>query len=199
MFTYPTKILETLNVDVLKALARKMDLPKSLTRKADLIEEMARKVENDLQGVLNYMPNAELLLLAEAAFHNGRINPSVFSSKYGIPAPLPNPWMRSDQAVLTALMFQRNTLNIYEVPKELIKALLDFPALVAGAAEALEPHRLASYLLETARLVHLWYHKHHVLNEPPEITAARLVLARASRIVIRNGLMILGISAPDRM
>jgi len=125
MSTYPTKILEDLNVDVLKVLARKMGLPKSLTRKGDLVEAMARKVENDLQGVLNYMPNAELLLLAEAAFHNGRINPSVFSSKYGIPAPLPNPWMRSDQAVLTALMFQRNTLNIYEVPKELIKALRD--------------------------------------------------------------------------
>jgi arginyl-tRNA synthetase len=83
--------------------------------------------------------------------------------------------------------------------QELIKALLDFPAVVRGAAEALEPHRVASYLLETSRLVHLWYHKHHVLNEPPEITRARLVLARASRIVIRNGLTILGISAPDRM
>ncbi|HEU4564800.1 MAG TPA: arginine--tRNA ligase [Gemmatimonadaceae bacterium] len=83
--------------------------------------------------------------------------------------------------------------------QELIKALLDFPALVAGAAEALEPHRVASYLLETARLVHLWYHKHHVLNEPDEITRARLVLARAARVVLRNGLAILGISAPDRM
>ena len=83
--------------------------------------------------------------------------------------------------------------------QELIKALLDFPSVVAGAAESLEPHRVASYLLETSRLAHLWYHKHHVLNEPPEITRARLVLARASRTVIRNGLAILGISAPDRM
>ena len=48
--------------------------------------------------------------------------------------------------------------------QELIKALLDFPALVAGAAEALEPHRVATYLLETAGLAHLWYHKHHVLE-----------------------------------
>jgi arginyl-tRNA synthetase len=83
--------------------------------------------------------------------------------------------------------------------QELIKALLDFPSLVSTAASALEPHRLASYLLETAQLVHLWYHKHHVLNEPPEITRARLVLARASRIVLHNGLTILGISAPERM
>jgi arginyl-tRNA synthetase len=83
--------------------------------------------------------------------------------------------------------------------QELIKKLLDFPAEVADAAAALEPHRIASYLLEAARLVHLWYHKHHVLNEPDEITRARLVLARAARVVLRNGLTILGISAPDRM
>ena len=83
--------------------------------------------------------------------------------------------------------------------QELVKALLDFPALVAGAAEALEPHRIASYLLETARKIHLWYHKAHVLNEPEEITRARLLLARASMIVLKNGLTILGITAPERM
>ncbi|HXY30960.1 MAG TPA: arginine--tRNA ligase [Gemmatimonadaceae bacterium] len=83
--------------------------------------------------------------------------------------------------------------------QELIKALLDFPLLLAGAAEALEPHRVAGYLLETARLAHLWYHKHHVLNEPERVTRARLLLARASQIVIRNGLTVLGITAPERM
>ena len=83
--------------------------------------------------------------------------------------------------------------------QELIKRLLDFPALVAGAAEALEPHRVASYLHETASLTHLWYHKHHVLNEPAPIMNARLVLARAAQIVLRNGLALLGITAPERM
>jgi arginyl-tRNA synthetase len=83
--------------------------------------------------------------------------------------------------------------------KELVKALLDFPALVAGAADALEPHRIANYLLETARLAHLWYHKHHVLEQPEEITRARLVLARSAQIVLRNGLRILGVTAPERM
>jgi arginyl-tRNA synthetase len=83
--------------------------------------------------------------------------------------------------------------------QELVKALLDFPALVAGAADALEPHRVASYLLETARKIHLWYHKAHVLNEPDEITRARLLLARSAMIVLKNGLSILGITAPERM
>ena len=81
----------------------------------------------------------------------------------------------------------------------LVKALLDFPALVAGAAEALEPHRVATWLLDTARLVHTWYHKHHVLGEPEPIMRARLVLARSAQVGLRNGLAILGISAPERM
>ena len=83
--------------------------------------------------------------------------------------------------------------------QELMKALLDFPALVAGAAQALEPHRVASYLHDTAQMIHLWYHKAHVLNEPEPIMNARLLLARASMIVLRNALTILGISAPERM
>jgi arginyl-tRNA synthetase len=82
---------------------------------------------------------------------------------------------------------------------ELMKALMDFPAIVANAAEALEPHRVATYLHDTAGRIHHWYHKAHVLNEPAEIMKARLLLARASQIVLRNGLTLLGVSAPDRM
>ena len=83
--------------------------------------------------------------------------------------------------------------------RELIKALADFPSLVLGAARAMEPHRVTQYLLDTARLVHTWYHAHHVLGEPEPVRSARLVLARASQIVLANGLAILGITAPERM
>ncbi len=83
--------------------------------------------------------------------------------------------------------------------QELIKQLLDFPAIVRGAAESLEPHRLAAWLLETARAAHTWYHKHHVLGEPEAITRARLVLARATQLGLAAGLRILGLSAPERM
>jgi arginyl-tRNA synthetase len=80
-----------------------------------------------------------------------------------------------------------------------MKALLDYPSIVAGAATALEPHRIAGYLHDTAGKVHLWYHKSHVLNEPEPLMRARLVLARASQSVLRNGLALLGITAPTRM
>jgi len=83
--------------------------------------------------------------------------------------------------------------------RELVKSLLDWPNLVAASADALEPHRVASWLLETARQVHTWYHKHHVLGEPPEIMQARLALAKAVRITLANGLGLLGIAAPERM
>jgi arginyl-tRNA synthetase len=92
-------------------------------------------------------------------------------------------------------------LSVLALPEEqeLIKALLDYPALVAGASQALEPHRVAAYLHDTASKVHLWYHKAHVLNEPEPIQRARLVLTRASQLVLRNGLELLGIGAPERM
>ena len=91
--------------------------------------------------------------------------------------------------------------DVLTEPEEqhLIKALVEFPALVESAAETLEPHRIANYLLETARLAHLWYHKHHVLEQAEDVTRARLALARGAQIVLRNGLRILGVTAPERM
>jgi arginyl-tRNA synthetase len=83
--------------------------------------------------------------------------------------------------------------------RELIKALADFPAIVLGAAQTMEPHRVTQYLHDTARLVHTWYHVHRVLDEPEPVRSARLVLARASQIVLANGLGLLGITAPERM
>jgi len=92
-------------------------------------------------------------------------------------------------------------LGVLAEPEEqaLIGLLLEYPDIVSGAVGALEPHRVAGFLHETARLTHTWYHKHHVLNEPEAVTRARLVLARAARAVLRNGLALLGVTAPDRM
>jgi len=103
-----------------------------------------------------------------------------------------------DQASITGAGVDLSVLAEPE-ERELIKALADFPAMLSGAAIALEPHRLANWLEKTAALVHTWYHKHHVLNEPPAIMQARLVLASATRVVLRNALAVLGLSAPERM
>jgi arginyl-tRNA synthetase len=82
---------------------------------------------------------------------------------------------------------------------ELLKQLLKFPEVVAGAARAREPHRITGYLEDLARAAHYWYHHCRVLGEAPATERARLVLARAARQVLRNALSLLGLSAPDRM
>ena len=82
---------------------------------------------------------------------------------------------------------------------ELLKLLARFPEVVSRAVEALEPQRITGYLEELARAAHLWYHKCRVLGERPDVERARLALARAARIVLANALVLLGLSAPDRM
>ena len=90
-------------------------------------------------------------------------------------------------------------LSVLTQPEELelLKEMAEFPSIVAGAATALEPHRITGYLEGLARIAHGWYHKYRVLGEPEE--AARLVLARAVKQVLANGLTLLGINAPERM
>ena len=99
----------------------------------------------------------------------------------------------------TSVRAEGTDLSVLTQPEEadLIKALADFPAMVAGAAAAREPHRITGYLEGLARLAHAWYHKYRVLGEPQE--SARLVLARAVQQVLANGLSLLGIRAPERM
>lgn len=82
---------------------------------------------------------------------------------------------------------------------ELLKKLAAFPEAVAKAAREREPHRITVYLDELAGVVHGWYHHTRTVGEAPDVERARLLLARAARIVLANGLTLLGISAPDRM
>lgn len=86
-------------------------------------------------------------------------------------------------------------------PEELslTKTLLDFPEITESCAATNEPHRLADYLHRMAGEFHLFYHKHTVLSGNLPLTAARLGLCEATRIVLRNGLTILGIQAPQQM
>ena len=108
---------------------------------------------------------------------------------------------RSGNIDATTILGADVNLGVLNHPaeQELIKMLLDFPRVVQQSADTLEPHRVATWLLETAGAAHTWYHKHHVLDEPDDITRARLVLARATQLGLAAGLRILGLSAPERM
>jgi arginyl-tRNA synthetase len=84
---------------------------------------------------------------------------------------------------------------------ELLKKLVTFPDVVEKAAREHEPHRITVFLHELATVVHGWYHHTRVVGAPegPATEQARLLLARAARIVLANALGLLGVSAPDRM
>ncbi|MDH3222647.1 MAG: arginine--tRNA ligase [Gemmatimonadota bacterium] len=91
--------------------------------------------------------------------------------------------------------------------RELLNQLAEFPELVERAARDRSPHVVCDYLEKTAGMVNSWYHGGNpsrnpelaVLVEDPGLRAARLALADGVRIVLRNGLGLLGVSAPERM
>jgi arginyl-tRNA synthetase len=81
----------------------------------------------------------------------------------------------------------------------LMKVLLAFPDVIAGAAKDREPHRLTGYLRDVAQAFHLFYHHCRVITPDEALTATRLALTHAARIVLANGLGLMNIDAPERM
>ncbi len=94
-------------------------------------------------------------------------------------------------------------LLTHEKEGELLRALAEFPRVVRAAAELREPHRVARYLEELAGTYHRFYDSCRVLPRGDEETQplhrARLMLVDATRVVLANGLYLLGVSAPERM
>ena len=93
----------------------------------------------------------------------------------------------------------------HEREGDLLRALGEFPRVVAAAAELRAPHRVARYLEELAGTYHRFYDVCRVLpseqedSPGPDLVHARLALCEATRIVLQNGLGLIGVSAPDRM
>jgi arginyl-tRNA synthetase len=82
----------------------------------------------------------------------------------------------------------------------LIKALARYPEAVETAGTLMEPHRITYYLMTLAAAFHTYYNRHRVLCvDDLKLTRARLYLISAVQKVIRNGLALLGVSAPDSM
>ncbi len=91
----------------------------------------------------------------------------------------------------------------HQSESELLAKLSELPRVVAQAAEFREPHRVARYLEEVAGSYHRWYDNCRVTplsgGEVEPIHRTRLWLNNAAGIVLRNGLKLLGVSAPERM
>jgi len=81
----------------------------------------------------------------------------------------------------------------------LLTELSRYPEVVDAAANSLEPHLIAQYLRELAGALHSYYHEHKWIVDDADLRNARITLAVATRQVIRNGLDLLGLSAPEKM
>jgi arginyl-tRNA synthetase len=82
---------------------------------------------------------------------------------------------------------------------ELMKRLSQYPEVVRNAAKRLEPHMIANYLRELAAEYHTYYNAHKTLVDDADVRNARLALSSAVRQVVKNGLDLLGVSAPEQM
>ncbi|SMO63953.1 arginine--tRNA ligase [Gracilimonas mengyeensis] len=92
-------------------------------------------------------------------------------------------------------------LSVLTHPSEitLIKTMLKFPENVANAARLREPHHVINFLEELASAFTSFYHDCRILGEDEKLAQARMELAKAVAQVLRNGLGILGITAPEQM
>ena len=81
----------------------------------------------------------------------------------------------------------------------LVKQLGQFPERVEAAAIRREPHLVVNYMRELAHLFHSWYNAHQFIVDDAELRDARLDLASAVGQVLRNGLKLMGVSAPEKM
>ena len=87
----------------------------------------------------------------------------------------------------------------HESEIDLLKQLELFPNIVLSAKDLLEPQVIANYLQETAAKFHKYYANCRIITENEDLTLSRIALASATKIVLSNGLKILGIKAPEKM
>jgi arginyl-tRNA synthetase len=81
----------------------------------------------------------------------------------------------------------------------LLRKLADYPPMLAAAAASLAPHEVTFYLRELAASFHSYYAAERFLVDDPALARARLALLAATRQVLKNGLAVLGVDAPERM
>jgi arginyl-tRNA synthetase len=129
----------------------------------------------------------------------------VFYVQYGH-ARLSSIFARASEAGVPLPDFDLAAVRTLTTPAEqdLIRRIASFPDLLAGAALAYEPHRVAFFLQETIAAFHSYYTQGkkpelRVIGSDPLTTRGRLFLCRALQQVLANGLAVLGVSAPERM
>jgi len=168
----------------------------------EVVEEVGRDAARFI--FLTRRPDAQLDFDLELAKRQTLDNP-VFYVQYGH-ARIASILRKAAEAGHSAPRFDLEAVGELKLAEELdlVRRIVAFPELLAGAALAYEPHRVAFYLQETIAAFHAYYtlgqrSGERVIGADPKKTAGRLYLMKALKQVLANGLAVLGVSAPERM
>ena len=177
------------------------EIVKMSTRKANFItlDELKDELSSDIIRYFFIMrgANSHLDFDLDLAKDESEKNP-VYYLQYAN-ARISNLLKRYDKEIST------NSKIDYSLLKEkdeiaLVKLLSEFPIKMEDVSHSLEPRKIATYLEEVAAAYHKFYGNHKVINpQNTHLSSARKKLCEATKIILTNGLSILGISAPERM
>lgn len=174
---------------------------KMSTRKANYVtlDELMDEVGEDVTRFFFLMrsPNTHLEFDLDLAKEASDKNP-VFYLQYAH-ARICSILRKAEEVGFTFQEDADLTLLQHEAEIALVKELLVFPEVLQRAAESKEPQQVSNYLRDVAVAFTQFYGNCRIVGEEPSLATARRALAEATRIVLHNGLTVLGISAPDRM
>ncbi len=178
----------------------------SYTTLAGLVEEVGTDVARYF--FLMRRPEAHLTFDLELALDQSDRNP-VYKVQYAHARLCRIQWQAGRQFGDAADAAAAADPSLLRTPleREVINQLAEFPGFVRRATAARAPHLICDYLERTAGLVNSWYQAGHPLRDPrqralvtdDDLRAARLAMVGAARIVLANGLSLLGLTAPERM
>ncbi len=174
---------------------------KMSTRKATYVtlDELMDEVGEDVTRYFFLMrsPNTHLEFDLDLAKEASDKNP-VFYLQYAH-ARIASILRKAEEVGLSYQEDADLSLLSHETEQALIKELMGLPEVIARAAENREPHRLSNYLREVAVAFTQFYGNCRIIGEEEGLARARMKLALAAGQVLRNGLTVLGLSAPERM
>jgi arginyl-tRNA synthetase len=199
---YPPEHLKVLLVQMVSLL--RAGKPVQMSKRAGefvTLREVMEEVGGDTTKFifLTRRPDSHLEFDLEVAKEQSAENP-VFYVQYAN-ARINSIFAHAREKGADTASFDAADLSLLSLPEELriIKKLLTYPMTFEGAVVSHEPHRITFYLQELAGLFHPYYNKYKVVTEDAQLSKARLAFCEAIRIVLKDGLQILGLSAPDRM
>lgn len=181
-------------------IMQKGEVVKMSTRKANYItlDELINEVGPDVVRYFFIMRSmtSHLNFDLELAKKHSDENP-VFYLQYAHARISSILRMTKDENLIPSL--ENLDLLTTDIEQDLLKKLFEFPEVVLISAENYEPHKIANYLEELAATFHKFYTECRIIGSEKNLAEARISLAIATQIVLRNGLSILGVSAPNKM